>query len=118
VERAAQRYLTIADYLTRKGRQYLIALEPEIYSSRKPLTVEEFDLKSHFMELDRDLLPTLTRYRRELSVRLTECAGNRYQYLDLANIFDGEAEPVFIDYNHVCNLGYVLTAEALAKVIG
>lgn len=117
VERAAQRYLSIADYLARNGRHYLIALEPEIYSSKKPLTVEEFDLKSHFMELDRDLLPTLTRYRRELSVRLTDLADDRFQCLDLANIFDGEAAPVFIDYNHVCDLGYILTAEALAKVV-
>lgn len=117
VERAAQRYLSIADYLARNNRHYLIALEPEIYSSKKPLTVEEFDLKSHFMELDRDLLPTLTRYRRELSVRLTDLAGNRFQYLDLASVFDGEAEPVFIDYNHVCDLGYAVTAEALVKGI-
>jgi hypothetical protein len=117
VERTAQRYLSIADNLARNGRHYLIALEPEIYSSKKPLTVEEFDLKSHFMELDRDLLPTLTRYRRELSVRLTDLAGNRFQYIDIANIFDGEAAPVFIDYNHVCDLGYVLTAEVLAKVV-
>lgn len=117
VERVVQRYLSIADYLSRKGRKYFIALEPEIYSSKKNLTVEEFDLRSRFMELDRGLLPTLTHYRRELSVRLAGLAENRFQYLDISNIFDGEVAPVFIDYNHVCDLGYALTAEALAKVI-
>ena len=117
LERTVQRYLSIADYLARNNRHYLIALEPEIYSSKKPLTVEEFDLKSCFMELDHDLMPTLARYRCELSVCLANLAGNRFQYLDLANVFDGEAEPVFIDYNHVCDLGYALTAEALVKCI-
>jgi hypothetical protein len=117
VEHVAQRYLSIADYLARKGRRYLIALEPEIYSSKKPLTVEEFDLKSRFMEMDRNILPTLTRYRRELGSRLAEHAGERFRFLDLADVFDNEVGPVFIDYNHVCDRGNVLLAQALFKAM-
>ena len=117
VERVAQRYLSIADYLVRKGRRYLIALEPEIYSSKKPLTVEEFDLKSRFMEIDRNILPTLTRYRRELGSRLAERAGERFRFLDLADVFDDEVGPVFIDYNHVCDRGNMLVAQALVEAL-
>jgi hypothetical protein len=117
VERVAQRYLSIADYLARKGRHYLIALEPEIYSSKKPLTLEEFDLKSRFMETDRNMRPTLTRYRRELSSRLAEHAGERLRFLDLADVFDNEPAPVFVDDNHVCDRGNVLVAQALVKTV-
>jgi hypothetical protein len=117
VERIAQRYLSIADYLARKGRPYLIALEPEIYSSNKPLTLEEFDLKSRFLSIHRDILPTITRYRRELNSRLVDLAGERFRFLDLADVFDNEADPVFIDDNHVCDRGYVLVAEALNKSV-
>jgi hypothetical protein len=117
VERAAHRYLSIADYLARKGRHYLIALEPEIYSSKKPLTVEEFDLRSRFMEICRNILPTLTRYRRELSGRLAEHAGERYALVDLSDVFDNEPQPVFIDDNHVCDRGNALVAQALAKAV-
>jgi hypothetical protein len=117
VERVAQRYLSIADFLSRKGRLYLIALEPEIYSSKKVLTMEEFDLKSRFMAMDRNILPTLTRYRRELRIRLAECAGQRFRVLDLANVFDNEVAPVFIDYNHVCDRGNALVAQSLVKAV-
>jgi hypothetical protein len=117
VERVAQRYLSIADYLARKDRRYLIALEPEIYSSKKPLTVEEFDLKSRFVEIDRNILPTLTRYRRELGSLLAERAGDRFLFVDLADVFDNEVGPVFIDYNHVCDRGNVLVAQALVKAM-
>jgi hypothetical protein len=117
VERVAQRYLSIADYLARRGRQYLIALEPEIYSSKKPLTLEEFDLKSRFMEMGRNILPTLTRYRRELGSRLAEHAGEAFRFLDLADAFDNEPWAVFIDDNHVCDRGYMLVAQALVNAM-
>ena len=117
VERVAQRYLSIADYLARRGRHYLVALEPEIYSSKKPLTLEEFDLKSRFMETNRNVLPTLTRYRHELRSRLAEHACERFQFLDLADVFDNEPGPVFIDDNHVCDRGNVLVAQALVKAM-
>jgi len=115
IERVAQRYLSTADYLARKGRRYFVALEPEIYSSKKPLTLEEFDLKSRFMETNRNVLPTLTRYRQELASRLAKYAGERFQFLDLADVFDDEPGPVFIDDNHVCDRGYVLVAQALVE---
>jgi hypothetical protein len=117
VERLVQRYLSIADFLARKGRRYLIALEPEIYSSRKALTLEEFDLKNRFLEIDRNILPTLTRYRRELGVALAGCSGGRFAFLDLADVFDNETQPVFIDYNHVCDRGNALVAKALADAL-
>jgi len=117
VVRTAERYLSIAEYLARRKRRYLLALEPEIYSSRKPLTVEEFDLKSYFIQLDHGLLATLTRYRRDLKAKLEKLAEGRFQLLDLADIFDQETRPVFIDYNHVCDLGNELVAEVLAKAI-
>jgi hypothetical protein len=117
VERAAQRYRSIAAYLARNGRDYLVALEPEIYSSKKPLTIEEFDLKSRFMEMDRNILPTLTRYRKELSNRLAERVGERFLFLDLADVYDNEPGPVFIDYNHVCDRGSMLVAQALVTAM-
>ena len=36
---------------------------------------------------------------------------------DEADVFDAESAPVFIDYNHVCDLGNLLVARALAKAI-
>jgi hypothetical protein len=117
VERAAQRYLSIADYIARNGRRYLVALEPEIYSSKKPLTLEEFDLKSRFMDTNRNILPTLTRYRHELGSRLAEQTGERFQFLDLAEVFDNEPGPVFIDDNHLCDRGYELVAQALVQAM-
>jgi hypothetical protein len=117
LERTLQRYLSIADHLKRNERQYLIALEPEIYSSEKPLTVEEFDLKSRFIRIDQNLMPTLARYRRGLSERLRSYAGERLRFLDLADVYDHETRPVFIDYNHVCDLGNCLVAEALESVV-
>jgi len=117
VERVVQRYLSIADFLARKERQYLIALEPEIYSSKKALTVEEFDLRSRFLEMDLNIVPTLTRYRHDLSARLSSLAGERFQFVDLACVFDRETEPVFIDYNHVCDRGNLLVARALRDTL-
>jgi hypothetical protein len=117
VECTAQRYLSIADYIVRKRRRYLIAMEPEIYSSKKALRVEEFDLKSRFLELDKNLSSTLIRYRHELINRLAARGDESFQLLDLAGVFDDEGSPVFIDYNHVCDLGNHLTALALVKPI-
>jgi len=117
VESTAQRYLSIADYIGRKRRRYFIALEPEIYSSKKALTVEEFDLKSRFLELDKNLSSTLTRYRHELITRLAACGEESFRLLDLACVFDDEGSPVFIDYNHVCDLGNHLAALALVKPV-
>lgn len=117
IERTIRRYLSIADFLARRERRYLIALEPEIYSSEKPLTVEEFDLKTRFMHLEQGIVPTLTRYRRELLAGLEQQSGDRFRLVDLAGVFDTERAPVFIDYNHVCDRGNTLIARALVKAL-
>jgi lysophospholipase L1-like esterase len=117
IPRLVDLYTDLAGFLDRRGRRLLVALQPDLYSARKPLTEEEQGVRRRFVSRAPDFEPTFRRYREELVSALLAARGNGFSALDLGGVFDAHAGPVFIDDCHFNDEGYRVIAEALAQPI-
>ncbi len=108
------RYLTMADFTRRHGARLIIALQPDIFTTRKPMTAEELAVKHTITESQHDISATYSRYRADLLAQLNEqLPAADVAVIDLAGVLDATDEPVFIDACHLNDAGYHALAKSL-----
>jgi lysophospholipase L1-like esterase len=113
--RVADTHLTMAEFTLRHGGQYVIALQPEIYTTGKQLTADEARAKARFTAAFKGIPEVYAQYRADLAAALASAPGLRI--VDLGRALDGTAEPVFIDDCHFVDRGYYLIASALRDLV-
>ena len=113
--RVADTQLTAADYAKRHGARYVVALQPEIYTTRKPLTADEERAKARFTSAFAGIADVYARYRADLASALGGTPG--VSVVDLGSSLDGTREAVFIDDCHFTDGGYRAIAGALRDVV-
>ena len=111
--RIADLYTELADFLGRRGSRLVVALQPDIYSTGKPLTPEEQEVRRRYASRAKDFGPTFRHYRDDLVRALLAAHARGLAVLDLQGVFDAHPEPVFIDDCHFNDEGYRVLAEAL-----
>jgi len=111
--RIADLYTELADFLGRRGSRLVVALQPDIYSTGKPLTPEEQEVRRRYASRAKDFEPTFRHYRDDLVRALLAAHARGLAVLDLQGVFDAHPEPVFIDDCHFNDEGYRVLAEAL-----
>jgi hypothetical protein len=104
-----------ADFAARHGRRFIIAMQPDIYSTGKAMTAEERATRERFTGISRNVEVVYPRYRRDLAASLATVPGAAF--LDLGARFDGVAEPLFIDDCHLVDRGYEMVAAAIAEAM-
>jgi lysophospholipase L1-like esterase len=104
-----------AEYSARHGKRYIIAMQPDLYSTKKRLTPEEVATMKRFTSVARGIEAAHTNYRRDLAASLATVPNATF--LDLRDRFDAVEEPLFIDSCHLVDRGYELIAEAIVRAI-
>jgi len=115
VPRVAEMYKIMARFSQDHGRRYVIALQPDIETTRKRMNPEEAGLRSAARTRSTGFAETYAAYRRDLASALDAIDG--VQFIDLGGAFDRMSEPVFIDGCHLTDRGYEHLAEALSDKI-
>ncbi len=113
--RVAEFHRINAEFAARKGRRYVIALQPDLYSTRKPLPPEEAATRDRFTALSPNVGSVYPKYRDDLARALAALPGTTF--IDLRERFDAVAEPLFIDDCHLVDRGYELIATSIAQAI-
>jgi hypothetical protein len=113
--RVADIHRISADYSARHGKRYIVAMQPDLYSTNKVLTPDELAIKKRFTSRLRGIESVHPQYRQDLSSSLS--ALPNATFVDLRDRFDHVAEPIFIDDCHLTDRGYELLAEAIAKIV-
>jgi hypothetical protein len=110
----ADRYSTMADFAKRHGFKFIVAVQPDIYTSGKTLTGEEQSVLNRYLDKYIGMKETYPRYRSDYLQSLRETmAGQEVRVVDLAGVFDHISEPVFIDDCHFNDRGYGQIAKFL-----
>ncbi|MBN8762315.1 MAG: hypothetical protein BGP20_01100 [Thiobacillus sp. 63-78] len=115
VPRVAEMYKIMARFSGDHGRRYVIALQPDIETTRKRMGAEEAKLRSAARTGSTGFAAAYASYRRNLAAALG--ATDDAQFIDLGGAFDAVSEPVFIDGCHLTDRGYAHLAEVLADRI-
>lgn len=119
IPKIIDRYQSMADYAARRGAKYLLALQPDIYTTDKQLRPEE-ELVGRWLESrnSENFDETWKRYRADLVQNSAKLRGSGVTVVDLESVFDAVGEPVFVDDSHFNDRGYLAIAKALREVIG
>jgi lysophospholipase L1-like esterase len=93
-------------------------MQPEIYTSKKALTVDEANVERWLADRNgENFTPTFARYRGELVRAVGDLTTCGVPVVDLRGVFDGLRAAVFVDDSHFNDEGYLAMAEALAEVV-
>lgn len=111
--RIADVYLAMAEFIDRRGGRLVVALQPEIYTTGKTLSVEETAIKQRYEARIKDVTPVFARYRADLLRALLDSRARGFSVMDLQTVFDAHPRPVFIDDCHFNDEGYRAIARAL-----
>lgn len=111
--RIADLYTGLAEFLDRRGSRLMVVLQPELYTTGKPLTVEEMEVRQRYFLRIKDIAPVFRRYRADLLRALLDSRMRGLSVTDLQTVFDGHTRPVFIDDCHFNDEGYRIIAEGL-----
>lgn len=111
--RIADLYAGLAEFLDRRGSRLMVVLQPELYTTGKPLTVEEMEVRQRYFSRIKDIAPVFRRYRADLLRALLDSRMRGFSVTDLQTVFDGHTRPVFIDDCHFNDEGYRIIAEGL-----
>lgn len=111
--RIADLYTGLAEFLDRRGSRLMVVLQPELYTTGKPLTVEEMEVRQRYFSRIKDIAPVFRRYRADLLRALLDSRMRGLSVTDLQTVFDGHTRPVFIDDCHFNDEGYRIIAEGL-----
>lgn len=117
--RVVDRYVVMSDFLKRNGSTLLVALQPDIYTTKKVFSREERKVKDRFTGRYTNIEEVYSRYRQDALVYFSSVSANEdaFSVTDLVSIFDGSDEPVFLDDCHLNDRGYMMVAENLGDVI-
>ncbi len=118
IPRIVDRYLSMANYSARRGARYLLALQPEIFTSDKQLTKEEELVRQWlYSRYPQNFHETWIQYRADLVKDTVKLEAAGFVVVDLESVFDTIREPVFVDDSHFNDRGYVELAKALRDII-
>lgn len=115
VPRVAEMHKIMARFAEDHGRRYVIALQPDIETTRKRMDPEEAGLRSAARTGSIGFAESYAAYRRDLATALDAIEG--VQFIDLGGAFDSMSGPVFIDGCHLTDRGYEQLAKALSDKI-
>ena len=112
------RYLSMANYTANHGDQFLLVLQPEIYTTGKQLTAAEADVKKWLDSRNSENFDnTFIQYRTDLVQGLSTLSSTGVNVIDLGPVFDTVGETMFTDDSHFNDSGYREIAMALHRVI-
>jgi lysophospholipase L1-like esterase len=118
IPKVIDRYLSMANYTARHGDQFLLVLQPEIYTTGKQLTVAEQEVKQWLDARNSENFGnTFSQYRSDLVQGLSVLPSSGIDVIDLEEMFDTENETMFTDDSHFNDSGYREIARALYRVI-
>jgi lysophospholipase L1-like esterase len=118
VPKILDRYLSMANYTASHGDQFLLALQPDIYTTGKQLTAPEAEVKQWLDSRNSENFDnTFIQYRSDLVQGLTALPSSGINVIDLAPVFDDVSETMFTDDSHFNDSGYRGIARALHDVI-
>lgn len=118
IPRVIDRYASMASFVERRGARYLLALQPEIYTSEKQLTPTEQQVRDWLTERNSvNFDATWAKYRAELVQSTSRLAADGVPVFDLRAIFDDVDKAVFVDDSHFNDRGYTEIAAALKEII-
>lgn len=115
IKKVVDRYIIMSQYAARQGAEFLIALQPELYTSKKVLTEEEEQVQQRFVSRYENINENFLRYRSFLTGALQHNDTLTNDIVDLGNAFDGLEKPVFIDDCHFNDTGYAQVASMLKQ---
>jgi lysophospholipase L1-like esterase len=108
----------MASYTASQGGQFLLALQPDIYTTGKQLTAAEAEVKQWLDGRNNvNFDNTFIQYRSDLVQGLTALSAAGIDVIDLAPVFDNVSETMFTDDSHFNDSGYREIARALHDVI-
>lgn len=118
VPKVLDRYASMASYTASQGGQFLLALQPDIYTTGKQLTAAEAEVKQWLDGRNNvNFDNTFIQYRSDLVQGLTALSAAGIDVIDLAPVFDNVSETMFTDDSHFNDSGYREIARALHDVI-
>jgi lysophospholipase L1-like esterase len=118
IPQIADRYITMANFARRHGSDLMLAIQPDIHTTKGLVTEEELGVRKRFNDRWKNIDETYGKYRiellRQFDVRLQQ---EGIPVIDLGGVFDSEDEPVFLDACHLNDQGYAIMANALRDAI-
>jgi len=115
VPKILDRYSSMANYTVSRGDQFLLVLQPEIYTTGKQLTAAEAEVKKWLDSRNSENFDaTFVQYRSDLAQGLSSTGIN---VIDLGPVFDTVSETMFTDDSHFNDSGYREIARSLHRVI-
>ena len=118
VPRVIDRYLSMADYTARHGDQFLLVLQPEIYTTGKRLTAAEQEVKQWLDSRNSENFGnTYSQYRSDLVQGLSALPSSSIDVIDFGDKLDTVSETMFTDDSHFNDSGYREIARALYREI-
>lgn len=118
IPKVLDRYLSMANYTASNGDQFLLVLQPEIYSTGKQLTAAEAEVKQWLDSRNSDNFGnTFIQYRSDLVHGLSALSSAGINVIDLEEMFDTVSETMFTDDSHFNDSGYREIARALYRFI-
>jgi hypothetical protein len=108
----------MASYTASQGGQFLLALQPDIYTTGKQLTAPEVAVKQWLDSRNNENFDnTFIQYRSDLVEGLSALSAAGINVIDLESIFDTVSETMFTDDSHFNDSGYREITRALHRVI-
>ena len=118
IPKLLDRYMSMANYTASHGDQFLLVLQPEIYSTGKQLTAAEAQVKQWLNSRNNEnFANTFNQYRSDLVQGLSALPSSGIDVIDLGDMFDTVSETMFTDDSHFNDSGYQEIARALYRVI-
>jgi hypothetical protein len=116
-KRIVRRYRIMASFGDRSHAKLVIALQPDIFSTKKPMIAEEASIVKHHRARFRGIQEAFLRYRTDMLTALKGLGPPKPTIVDLAPVFDKVAEPIFIDPAHYIDKGNLHVAARLKEVV-
>ena len=119
IPKIVDRYVTMADFSNRRGAGLMIAVQPDIYTTGKPLTREEALVRERFTTRFEHIAGTYSKYRADFLHELErQIPHEDTTVLDLKGVFDAiDDRPLFLDDCHLNDAGYGLIATNLLTAV-
>jgi hypothetical protein len=118
IPKVLDRYLSMASYTASHGNQFLLVLQPEIYTTGKQLTAAEAEVKKWLDSRNNENFDnTFIQYRSDLVQGLSTLSSVGINVVDLGSVFDTVSETMFTDDSHFNDSGYREIAKALYRSI-
>lgn len=118
IPKVVDRYLSMANYTASHGDQFLLVLQPEIYTTGKQLTAAEAEVKKWLDSRNGENFDNVfIQYRSDLTQDVSALSAVGINVIDLGSVFDSVSATMFTDDSHFNDSGYREIARALYQAI-